>query len=113
MKAYNLRNKKELSDNVHIAKNLFHRVKGLIGRDTIAVGEALWIKPCISIHTFLMKFPIDVLFLDKKNRVIAAIKNLQPNRITRLYPRAFSVLELPAGTIEATSTEVGDEIEFS
>jgi uncharacterized membrane protein (UPF0127 family) len=112
MKACNVRNKRELSHDVQIAKTIFHRLKGLLGRDTIAVGEALWIRPCNSIHTFLMRFPIDVIFLNKKNRVIATRINLQPNRLTRLYPKAVSVLELPVGTIEATATVVGDEIEF-
>jgi uncharacterized membrane protein (UPF0127 family) len=112
MKAYNVRNKRELSHDVQIAENVFHRLKGLIGRDTIAVGEALWIKPCNSIHTFLMRFPIDVIFLNRNNMVIAFKKNLQPNRLTRLYFKAVSVLELPAGAIDATDTEIGDKIEF-
>jgi uncharacterized membrane protein (UPF0127 family) len=113
MKAYNIRNGKELSNNVIVADRLLKRMKGLLGKSGMRAGEGLWIKPCKSIHMFFMKFPIDVIFLDKKSKVIAAIKNLQPNRITRLYPRAVSVLELPAGTIEATATEVGDEIEIA
>lgn len=112
MKAYNVRNKRELSHDVQIAQNIFHRLKGLIGRDTLEFGEALWIKPCNSIHTFLMRFPIDVIFLNKNNKVIAMKENVHPNRLTRLYLRAVSVLELPAGAIEATATIVGDEIEF-
>ena len=76
-------------------------------------GEALWIKPCMSIHTFFMKFPIDVIFLNKRNQMIAAKRNLKPNRLTRLYPKAISVLELPAGVLEATDTRVGDEIKIT
>lgn len=112
MKARNLRNGKELSNNVIVAYRLLKRMKGLLGKSELPIGEALWIKPCISIHTFFMKFPIDVLFLDKTNQVIAIIKNMLPNRLTRLYPKASSVFELPAGMIEATSTEVGDKIEL-
>jgi uncharacterized membrane protein (UPF0127 family) len=110
MNAYNLRTGKELSNNVVLADSLLKRMKGLLGRREMPAGEALWIKPCMSIHTFLMKFPIDVAFLDKKNRVIVAIKDLQPNRATRLYLQAASVLELPVDVLEATDTEVGDEI---
>lgn len=113
MKACNLRNGKELSNNVIVADSLLKRMKGLLGRSEMLAGEALWIKPCMSIHTFFMKFPIDVVFLNKRNRVVAVIKNLQPNRMTRLYFKAVSVLELPAGIIEATGTEVGDEIEIA
>ena len=112
MKACNVRNGRDLSDNVEVADHILKRMKGLLGKSGLRAGEALWIKLCMSIHTFFMKFPIDVIFLNKRNEVIATIKNLQPNRLTRLYPKAVSVLELPAGTIEATSTVVGDEIEF-
>jgi uncharacterized membrane protein (UPF0127 family) len=114
MRACNLTNGKELSTaNVVVADSLFKRMKGLLGRSEMLAGEALWIKPCMSVHTFFMKFPIDVVFLNKRNRVIAVIKNLQPNRMTRLYFKAVSVLELPAGTLTATATGVGDEIEIA
>jgi hypothetical protein len=112
VKVTNLRNGKELSNNVAVAGSLLKRMKGLLGKSNMQAGEALWIKPCMSIHTFFMRFPIDVVVLNKKNRVTALIKNLQPNRITRLYLGAASVVELPAGTIEATATGVGDEIEI-
>jgi uncharacterized membrane protein (UPF0127 family) len=113
MKARNLSNGKELSNNVIIADSILKRMKGLLGKSELPIGEALWIKPCMSVHTFFMRFPIDVVFLNNKNKVIAIRKNLKPNRITWLYPRAASVLELPAGTIEATETKVGDEIEVA
>ena len=113
MKAYNVRNSKELSNSVAVADSLLKRMKGLLGKKEMLNGEALWIKPCISVHTFFMKFPIDVVFLNKTNRVIATISNLQPNRIARFYLQAISVLELPAGVLKATDTRVGDEIEIA
>jgi hypothetical protein len=113
MKAYNVRNSKELSNNVKVADSLLKRMKGLLGKSTMLTGEALWIKPCISVHTFFMKFSIDVLFLSKRTKVIAAFKNFPPNRMTRLYFSATSVLELPSGTLDATDTKVGDEIEIT
>jgi len=113
MIAVNLRTHKELATNVKVADNLFTRMKGLLGKKVLPKGEALWIKPCFSVHTFFMKFPIDVLYLDKRNQVIASVSNLSPNRMTRLYPQSFSVLELPPGTIAATNTEVGDEIKIA
>ena len=113
MKVTNLRNGKELSNNVIVADSLLKRMKGLLGKSEMSVGEALLIKPCMSIHTFGMRFPIDVVFLNKRSKVIALIKNLQPNRITRLYLKATSVLELPAGVLEAKDTKVGDEIEIA
>jgi uncharacterized protein len=110
IKAINNRTGKVLATNVRVADTLFTRMKGLLGRKVLPKGEALWIKPCFSVHTFFMKFAIDVIFLNKKNQVIAAITNLTPNRLTRLYPQSFSVLELPIGTIDATNTDIGHEI---
>jgi uncharacterized membrane protein (UPF0127 family) len=113
MRAYNLRNSKELSNNVALADSLLKRMKGLLGKKEMLNGEALWIKPCISVHTLFMKFPIDVLFLDKRNRVIAAITNIRRNRLTWIYLNALSALELPAGTLQKTDTRIGDEIEIN
>ena len=113
MTAFNLRNGNQLADNVTVADNLFTRMKGLLGKNEMMQGEALWIKPCTSVHTFGMKFPIDVIFLDRKKVVTALIENMQRNRLTRLYLSAMSTLELPAGTIEKTDTKAGDEIEIS
>ena len=112
MIAINTRTGKELATNVKVADNLFTRMKGLLGRKELPQGEALWIKPCFSVHTFFMKFPIDVIFLNKTNQVIAAVSNLTPHRMTRLYPQSFSVLELPIGTIDAADTVIGDKIEI-
>ncbi len=112
MRAFNTRTGKELSVDVKVADTLFTRMKGLLGKKELPQGEALWIKPCFSVHTFFMRFPIDVLFLNKQNQVIAAITNLAPNRLTRLYPQSFSVLELPIGTIDAAETAIGDKIEI-
>jgi len=112
MRAFNTRTGKELSVDVKVADNLFTRMKGLLGRKELPVGDALWIKPCFSVHTFFMQFPIDVLFLNKQNQVIAAVRNLKPNRMTRLYPQSFSVLELPPGTIVADNIQIGDQLEI-
>jgi uncharacterized membrane protein (UPF0127 family) len=112
MRAFNIRNSKQLAVNVTVADNLFTRMKGLLGKSEMMSGEALWIKPCMSVHTFGMKFPIDIIFLDKKNKVVSFINNIKPNRMTRLYFGAASALELPAGITKATEIEVGDKIEI-
>jgi len=110
MTALNIRNGKQLADNLTAADDLFKRMKGLLGKDKLLAGEGLWIKPCMSIHTFFMKFPIDIVFLDKRNGVMALISSMRRNRLTRLYLKAASVLELPAGTIEKADIRIGDEI---
>jgi len=112
MKAVNRRTGQVLATDVKVAGNIFTRMKGLLGRKELPFGEALWIKPCFSVHTFFMRFPIDVIFLDKKYLVIATIKDLKPHRLTRLYPHSFSVLELPVGTLDASNTQIGDKIDI-
>ena len=110
MKAVNRTTGNALADDVSIADTLFTRMKGLLGRSDLPSGKGLWIKPCKGVHTFCMQFPIDVVFLDKTNRVISLAEGLQPNRMTKVLPGATSVIELPAGTLKTTSTSVGDEV---
>jgi hypothetical protein len=75
-------------------------------------GQGLWIVPSRGVHTFAMRFPIDVIYLDKGKIVIHAEENLKPWRVAPVRLRATSVLELPASTLSATRTAVGDEIEI-
>jgi len=111
MKAIDRTSGKELALNLVVADTLFARLKGLLGKSALPAGEGLWIKPCNSVHTFGMQFPIDVVFLDKEKRVVGLAKTLRPNRISRLYSSASSVIELPAGTVDAADTVTGDHIE--
>ncbi|GFE58405.1 hypothetical protein AOG1_22850 [Geobacter sp. AOG1] len=110
MKALNLTTGNALADDVSIADTLFTRMKGLLGRSDLPSGKGLWIKPCKGVHTFCMQFPIDVVFLDKANRVISLAVELQPNCMTKVLPGATSVIELPAGTLKTTNTTIGDEV---
>jgi uncharacterized protein len=85
--------------------------KGLLGRESLDEREALWIKPCRSIHTFFMKFPIDVAFVDKQLKVRAIYHHVVPGRLK--MPLSFavqSVFELSAGRLSETKTEVGDQL---
>jgi uncharacterized membrane protein (UPF0127 family) len=112
MKVINATKKKEIARNVIVADSALKRMKGLLGKRKIEEGESIWIKPCKGVHTVGMRFPIDVIFLDKSNVVMAIRKNLLPNRITRLYLGAAGVIELSAGGLSATNTEVGDVIQI-
>lgn len=78
---------------------------------TLGPGDGLWIVPCEAVHTFGMKFPIDLVFLSKKRKV-RKIRRAVPRRRIALDLMAHSVLELPAGTAEATRTAVGDQLEL-
>jgi uncharacterized protein len=88
------------------------RRKGLLGRDGLARGEGLWIAPCESVHTFFMKFPIDLIYLDRERRIKKARSAVGPWRLSACFS-AHSILELPAGTIRETQTERGDTLEIA
>ena len=88
------------------------RRRGLLGYDKLDDDEAMYLAPCQWIHTFCMRFPIDVVFRAKDGRVLAVHHNLKPNRLSRPVFHAEGVLELSAGRLRATNTEVGDIIKF-
>jgi hypothetical protein len=102
----------ELGNDIALAASLSARMKGLLGIDRLDTGKGLLICPCKGIHTFFMRFSIDAVFLDKENRILALFRNLPPNRLTPVYRKASTVLELPAGTV-STNIIVGDHIDFS
>jgi uncharacterized membrane protein (UPF0127 family) len=82
-----------------VADTALRRMRGLLGRDGLADGEGLMIDPCSSIHTCFMRFPIDVLFLDRQGRILRAIERLTPFRFVSGGRGTRRTLELSAGTI--------------
>jgi uncharacterized membrane protein (UPF0127 family) len=100
-----------LSDRCHFANTVLKRMIGLLNRRKFAEGEGLLFDRCYGIHTFGMRFPIDVLFLDKDLHVIRAVKALPPYR-TSVVRKAVYVLELPVGALENTHTEEGDQVQI-
>jgi uncharacterized membrane protein (UPF0127 family) len=100
-----------LADRADIADTSAKRRTGLLKHTGLKPGEGLWIAPCEGVHTFGMKFPIDVLFLSKKKQVLKARPDMVKGRIA-FSLRAYSVLELPAGTLAQTGTVAGDQLEF-
>ena len=100
-----------VAETADIANDSAKRRTGLLKHSGLGPGEGLWIVPCEAVHTFGMKFAIDVLFLSKKRKVMK-IRDSMPQRRISLNLLAHSVLELPAGTAKATGTQKGDELEF-
>ena len=83
------------------------RRKGLLDHETLPEGSALIIAPSQAIHTFSMRFAIDVAFVSKDGRVLKVRPAVPPRRIA-VAVRAFAVIELPAGALEASDTKAGD-----
>jgi uncharacterized protein len=100
-----------LADRALIADTSTTRKTGLLKHERLDPGEGLWIKPCEGVHTVGMKFPIDVLFLDKKRKVVK-IRAAMPRWRMAACLWAHSVLELPSGTAAATKTTRGDQLDF-
>ena len=87
------------------------RKKGLLGRDGLEPGGGLVIAPCGGVHTFFMRFPIDVVFAARDGRVLKVSPAVAPWRLA-LSIRAFCVIELPAGTAVRCDTRAGDRLEL-
>jgi uncharacterized membrane protein (UPF0127 family) len=102
----------KLGSSVDIADSVVKRRVGLLGHSQLAPGQGLWLKPCDSIHTFGMKFPIDVVFLGKEHQVLDVRPNMAPGQTVEFAP-AHSALEFPAGTLARTQTQIGDELELA
>jgi uncharacterized protein len=101
-----------LGERVRVADTGLTRIIGLLGERELQKGDGLLIVPSQGVHTWGMKFAIDVAVVDGDWKVIGMSHALSPFRMTRVFWKAAAVLELPAGTLDSTSTSLGDSIEF-
>jgi uncharacterized protein len=112
LKISNLTRLTELAGRVAVADSGATRRKGLLGRAGLDEGEGLWIVPCEAVHTFKMRFALDLVFVDRKLRVKKIKSNVRPWRLAACLS-AHSVIELAAGTILRTQTQAGDCLAFA
>jgi uncharacterized protein len=112
MKVVNLSNGAELANEITKAYHFFARLKGLMFSKSLPEGHGLHIKPCRSIHTFFMSYPIDVLYLNKDFEIVGLQESFQPSKIGQVFKNGYSVLELPVGTVKKTGSKIGDKIKF-
>ncbi len=96
-----------------VAENPWTRAVGLLGRKELPEGRGLWIRPSRSIHTFFMRFAIDVVYLDSDGTVVKTCETLRPFRLSMGGRRARSVLELPAGLLERAKVQAGDRLSLA
>jgi uncharacterized protein len=102
-----------IGNKIEIADTSLARLIGLAGRKELNPGCGLLIKPSSGIHTFGMRFSIDVVTLDKALRVMKIWRRLPPFRLTTINFNTNSVLELPAGEADRCQIEVGDQLEIA
>ena len=105
----NTRTDRAIADSVVGAFEPAARRRGLLGRDGLSPGEALIIAPTNAIHTFFMRFDIDVAFVARDGRILKIRAAIPPWRISAAV-RAFAVVELSAGVLAATDTRTGDTL---
>lgn len=99
-------------ENLEVADTSWSRMKGLLGRKSLAKDAGLLITKCNSIHMFFMKFALDVIFLDSTNKVVGLVKNIPPFALSPIFWNANKAIELAAGIIENTETKIGDRFSF-
>ena len=96
-----------LATTIEAAFDSSRRTKGLLGRSALAPRTAMILAPCQAVHTFKMKFPIDVIFAGKDGRVLKIRHNLGPSRLA-MAARAFAVIEMAGGEAAGRGLRVGD-----
>ena len=112
--AFNQTRQLYLATDLAVAQTHWSRLRGLLGASEgdFGNGWGLWIRPCRGVHTLAMRFPIDVVYLDRVGTVVHLEHNLQPWRFSPVRMQATSVLELPSHTVARTETALGDLIEI-
>ena len=99
-----------LGDAIDLADTSEKRRTGLLKHDRLDPGQGLWIVPCESVHSFFMKFAIDLVYLDRNKKVRKVRHRMAPWRVSACLS-AHSILELPAGAVAASGTQAGDQLE--
>lgn len=101
-----------LGRRIREARSFLSRGRGLMFVSGLDEGEGLLIDPCSSIHTFFMRFPIDVVYVDRSGTIVRADGAMKPWRIGPVFTGSRWVVELPPGTIDATGTRKGDKVDI-
>lgn len=101
-----------VASTIELADTRRARRQGLLGRDSMDAANALILRPCFSIHTAFMKFPIDAIFVNRDGVVVRVARNLGPWRMAVGF-RAHAVIELAAGVLDTCDIQVGDRLYLS
>jgi uncharacterized membrane protein (UPF0127 family) len=99
-----------IAEQVAIADSMLRRLRGLLGTRALPSRHGLLLRPCRQVHSFFMRYAIDLVFLDAADHVLRTVPRFPVNRMSPLVRAAASVLELPAGTLDATPAAPGDAL---
>ena len=98
-----------VASRVEIAVSRRARRRGLLGRQRLDSNAALVLVPCAAVHTACMRFPIDVVFVNREGRAVHIVTHMQPWRVA-MAPSAHAVIELAAGAVEKHDIRIGDVV---
>ncbi len=101
----------ELASRAHLASSPLSRMRGLLGRRGLPPGEAIILRPASSIHTFFMRFSLDVIFLDRDGVVLKVVRDLVPYRLSSAR-KARDTIEFQAGALDGRDVQVGDRLAY-
>ena len=101
-----------LVDHIIYADTFWKRLKGLLGTTHLSKDNGLLLKPCRQIHTWGMKYSIDVVYLNESGEIVEIDEHVSPNRWKRKVPEATMVLEVSAGLMKRKNGFVGQKIDF-
>jgi len=110
--AINVTRQSVVAAEVRMADNYFSRLMGLMGKPSLPPKQGLWILPCSDIHSCFMRFEFDAIFVNKQHQVLHLVERMKPWRISKFVKGGHAVLELPAGAIAESGTQIGDLIEL-
>jgi len=101
-----------LIPRVEMATRWWQRMRGLLGRPGLAPGDAIYLAPAPSIHTFFMRFTIDLVFVTRDLRVVRIVRGLPPFRLVSGGLKAHGVFELESGWLPEDAVAVGERLEW-
>jgi uncharacterized membrane protein (UPF0127 family) len=102
-----------LAERVRVAASPLARLRGLLGTSALAPGHGLLLRPCRQVHSFFMRYALDLVFVDADDRVVETVAAFPTNRISPLVSSAAAVLELPAGALAAAPARPGDRLSIA
>ncbi len=102
-----------LVEEGRVADNFWTKFRGLMGVRQLPIGDGLLIEACDSVHTHFMRIPIDIFYIDEKQRIVGIDAAMQSWRIGRRHANAAAVLEVPSGTAARTQSTIGDQLKIA
>lgn len=97
-------------ESLMVANNPWTRIRGLLFKPELLSNQGLEIVPCNSIHSFGMRYALDVIYLDKKSQVVRTARDFRPNSLGPIVFKAHSVIELPPGSLDRIDVKTGDTL---